>query len=254
MDFKMALALLGENKYKGKTQARDTCLRLILQGATWPAARTHEVDPGLSPECSRCGHHLVWSSSGGSTCEGRRESRGLPRTGDRASSSFPVSPFGSCNVDDAPHFGQVLQRVGISPRTGGKTLMGVSVSLARWPTDGSCSDSSDDRLRRDGCAVVQFGPGAQPLRSGSKCPGPRTVSRAELYALCCAVKYGTPPLLVNTDSWIVYQGVVMGIGEMASRVNSPIVDLWKQLHCLLADWPEHSFQVSLGPFALRERA
>ena len=69
------------------------------------------------------------------------------------------------------------------------------------------------------------------------------MSGAELYAICCAVKYGTPPLLVITDSSIVYQGVVLGIGEMASRVKSPMVDLWKQLHHLLADWPEHSFQV-----------
>ena len=114
-------------------------------------------------------------------------------------------------------------------------------------TDGSCSDSSDDRLRRAGCAVVQFGAGTQPLRFGSTCPGPRTVSRAELYEICCAVKYGTPPLLVITDSWIVYKGIVSGIGEMASRVKSPMVDLWKQLHHLLADWPEHSFQVRWVP-------
>ena len=114
-------------------------------------------------------------------------------------------------------------------------------------TDGSCSDSSDDRLRRAGCAVVQFGAGTQPLRFGSTCPGPRTVSRAELHAICCAVMHGTPPLLVITDSWIVYQGVVLGIGEMASRVKSPMVDLWKQLHHLLADWPEHSFQVRWVP-------
>ena len=65
LDFKMALALLW-GKYKGKSQVKDTCLRLILQGATWPAARVHEVDPSKSPVCLKCGHcnedeaHRIW--------------------------------------------------------------------------------------------------------------------------------------------------------------------------------------------------
>ena len=114
-------------------------------------------------------------------------------------------------------------------------------------TDGSCSDPTDERLRRAGCAVVQCGSDKQALRCGSTCPGPGATARAELYALCCAVKFGTPPLLVITDSWVVHKGVKLGVEEMAGRVKSPMVDLWRQLHSLLSSWPERTFQVRWAP-------
>ena len=171
-------------KYKDKTQARDTCLNLILQGATWPAARMHEVDSGLSPECSRCGHHTedeahrLWFCA---ALDAQRVIAGVSLGAFRELGITPPRAFlyrllvpamwTMRPISDrcCKEFGY-LQNWWQDPDWSLRFTGTVA-------TDGSCSDPSDDRLRRAECAVVQFSPGAQPLRFGSTCPGPRTVSR-----------------------------------------------------------------------------
>ena len=228
------------------------CLGSILSGSQWPQARLFAAGFVDTATCQGCsGWHLGTVAHRSWTCKLLTEERaqGISR-------EIVQEALAALSLDpNHPLWTRGLMAKSMLP-----TLTPISEDSARWfrnTTEGTFTGHTytDGSMRarwwwpeseRAGWGVASTD-GDRILRAGAygPLPGPdQCVPRAELYAICEALRLAVLPIHLHTDHLAIVTGIESGEAK-TTAAEHPNADLWKAFWRSIADHGGMSHQLTV---------